>query len=89
MEPISLEAARKDGFEPCTYSPFLQDKQVRAHVDFITEMGESGISLFFRGETSGERFYAVLKFSPPATKKTTGQPHLCRIFNGMTCEIYR
>ena len=70
MEPISLEVARKAGFEPRTYSPFLHDKQVRAHVDFIAEMGESGISLFFRRVTSGERFYAALQFSLSDNEKT-------------------
>ncbi len=60
METISLEAAREAGFEPRTYSPFIQHKKIRAYVDFIAELGESGISLFFRGHTSGERFYAAL-----------------------------
>lgn len=62
METISLEAARGAGFEPRTYSPFRQDKKIRAHIDFIAEMGESGISLFFRAHGSNERLYAALDY---------------------------
>ncbi|MDL2271802.1 hypothetical protein LJC23_02075 [Desulfovibrio sp. OttesenSCG-928-I05] len=82
MEIITLEAARKAGFEPRTYSPFLQHKKIRAHVDFIAEMGESGISLFFRGKASGERFHASLSFllsgNENSEKSATLVPYLQR-----------
>lgn len=60
MEAISLESAQKIGFEPRSYAPCHHPKQMRAHVDFIAEMGESTISLFFRDSQTGERLYAAL-----------------------------
>lgn len=44
METIALEAAREVGFEPRTYSSFLQHKKIREHVDFISELDESGLT---------------------------------------------
>ena len=45
METIALEASREVGFEPRTYSSFLQHKKIREHVDFISELDESGLNL--------------------------------------------
>ena len=60
MEPISLNAAQEAGFEPRTYAPCRSLKQMRGYVDFIAEMGESTISLFFRDSKTEERLYAAL-----------------------------
>ena len=60
MEPISLNAAQEGGFEPRTYAPCRSLKQMLGYVDFIAEMGESTISLFFRDSKTEERLYAAL-----------------------------
>ena len=60
MEPISLNAAQEAGFEPRTYAPCRSIKQMLGYVDFIAEMGESTISLFFRDFKTEERLYVAL-----------------------------
>ena len=60
MEPISLIDVQEAGFEPRAYAPCRAPKQLRGHIDFIAEMGEAIISLFFRDAKTGERLYAAL-----------------------------
>ena len=60
MELISLNAAQEAGFEPRSYAPCRTPKQLRGGIDFIAEMGESIISLFFRDSKTEERLYAAL-----------------------------
>ncbi len=59
MEPISLIAAQEAGFELRSYAPYGEPNQLRGYIDFIAEMGESIISLFFRDAKAGERLYAA------------------------------
>ncbi len=64
METITLETARKAGFDPRAYSPFIRQEKIRARIDFWAEMGGNGNALFFRLESNGERFYARLDVEP-------------------------
>ena len=81
MESISLEAAKQAGFEPRSYSPYPRPKETKAFVDFVGEMGKSSTALFFRDESTGERFYAELDLLTPgedASKTITLVPYLQR-----------
>lgn len=81
METITLESARAAGFDPRAYSPFIRQERIRARVDFLAKMGADDNALFFRLESSGERFYARLDLEPTnegIDKAVTLMPYLQR-----------